>query len=110
MTASERRRAIIRDLSVRRHEKIGNLAFQYHVSRRTIEYDVYWLSLEYPIYTTKGTDGGVHVIDGAKIDLRERLSSEQYELLLKLSLSLTEKDLIVMKSILKKFGRSKENV
>ena len=105
MTASERRRAIIRDLSVRRHEKIGNLAFQYHVSRRTVEYDIYWLSLEYPIYTTKGTGGGVHVIDGAIIDLRERLSLEQYELLVKLSLSLTGKDLIIMKSILEKFHK-----
>ena len=103
MTASERRRAIIKDLSVRRHEKISNLAFQYHVSRRTVEYDIYWLSLEYPIYTTKGTGGGVHVIDGAKIDLRERLSPEQYELLLRLTLSLTGKDLIIMKSILEKF-------
>lgn len=103
LTASERRRAIIKDLSVRRHEKISNLAFQYHVSRRTVEYDIYWLSLEYPIYTTKGTGGGVHVIDGAIIDLRERLSLEQYELLVKLSLSLTGKDLIVMNSILEKF-------
>ena len=103
MTASERRRVIIKDVSVRRHEKISNLAFQYHVSRRTVEYDIYWLSLEYPIYTTKGRGGGVHVIDGAIIDLRERLSLEQYELLVKLSLSLTGKDLIVMKSILEKF-------
>lgn len=103
MTTSERRKAIIRDLSVRRHEKISNFAFQYHVSRRTVEYDIYWLSLEYPIYTTKGTGGGVHVIDGAKIDLREKLNSEQYELLVKLSLSLAGKDLIVMKSILEKF-------
>lgn len=103
MTASERRKSIIRDLSVRRHEKISNLAFQYHVSRRTVEYDIYWLSLEYPIYTTKGTGGGVHVIDGAKIDLREKLNSEQYELLVKLSLSLTGKDLIVMNSVLGKF-------
>ena len=38
-----------------------------------------------------------------KIDLRERLSPEQYELLLRLSLSLTGKDLIIMKSILEKF-------
>ena len=84
-------------------KKISNLAFQYHVSRRTVEYDIYWLSLEYPIYTTKGTGGGVHVIDGAIIDLRERLSLEQYELLVKLSLSLTGRDLIVMNSVLEKF-------
>ena len=103
MTASERRRAIIKDLSVRRHEKISNLAFQYHVSRRTVEYDIYWLSLEYPIYTTKGTGGDVHVIDGARIDLREKLNPEQYELLVKLSLSLTGKDLIIMNSVLEKF-------
>ena len=31
MTASERRKAIMRDLSVRRFEKISNLAFRYHV-------------------------------------------------------------------------------
>lgn len=50
------------------------------------------------------------MVDSARIDLLEKLDSEQYELLLRLSLSLSVKDLIIMKSILKKFGRSKENV
>ena len=35
--------------------------------------------------------------------MRERLSLEQYELLVKLLLSLTGKDLIVMNSVLEKF-------
>ncbi len=50
------------------------------------------------------------MVDSARIDLLEKLDSEQYELLLRLSLSLSVKDLIIMKSILKEFGRSKENV
>ena len=66
MTADERRRAIWEAIRVRRHDKIQNLAFEFGVSRRTIEYDVERLSLHYPVYTTKRTGGGVHVEDWYK--------------------------------------------
>lgn len=38
--SKERRRAIMEVLCARRHETRGNLAFEFGVSKRTIEYDV----------------------------------------------------------------------
>lgn len=40
MTASERRMALLEVLCLRRHETRENLAFEFGVSKRTIEYDV----------------------------------------------------------------------
>lgn len=109
MTASERRRAIVEALYVRRHETISNFAFEFGVSRRTIEYDVLQLSLEYPIYTTKGTGGGVHVMDGCRLET-SRLNETELLLLLKLSESLQGKDLETMNNIIKKFRNPKSGL
>lgn len=80
MTARERRRAIIELLCVRRHEKRDNLAREFGVSKRTIEYDILQLSLEYPIYTTTGRYGGVSVVEGFCLS-EEKLSCRQQALL-----------------------------
>lgn len=106
MTASERRAAILEVLCLRRHETRENLAFQFGVSKRTIEYDILTLSLEYPIYTTQGKGGGIHVEDGFRLD-RPHLKSEQQELLVGLLPKLSGNDAEVMKSILKIFGIKK---
>lgn len=105
MTASERRKEILDTLNMRRHEKIDNFAFELQVSRRTIERDIFELSLDYPIYTTKGTGGGVHVIEGRYIYDVNRMNDEQTELLERLLKDLTGKDEEIMKTILKKYGR-----
>ena len=60
----ERRCAIMEVLCARRHETRGNLANEFGVSKRTIEYDVQSLSLDYPIYTTQGKGGGIYVVEG----------------------------------------------
>ena len=96
MTTVERRKSIIRALNVRRYEKIDNLAFEFYVSRRTIINDIMLLSTEYPIYTTKGRGGGVHVVEGSKIFVFDKLNAEEFALLQKLSLRLTVKDLIII--------------
>ncbi len=70
--SKERRRAIMEVLCVRRHETRGNLAFEFGLSKRTIEYDVQSLSLEYPIYTTQGKGGGIHVVAGFELKQTER--------------------------------------
>lgn len=70
--SKERRRAIMEVLCARRHETRGNLAFEFGVSKRTIEYDVQCLSLEYPIYTTQGKGGGIHVVAGFELKQTER--------------------------------------
>lgn len=105
MTASERQKAIIEILSVRRYEKMENIAFEFHVSRRTIINDIFELSLIYPIFTSRGTGGGVFVMEGAKLSVENRFSTEQSELLQRLAVTLKGKDAEVMKRILLKFGK-----
>ena len=103
VTADERRRAIWEAIRVRRHDKIQNLAFEFGVSRRTIEYDVERLSLHYPLYTTKGTGGGVHVADWYKPD-QKCLSEKEQQFLEQIGNSLSGNQKAMIDSIIKKFG------
>lgn len=106
MTARERRRELLELLSLRRHDTRENLAFEFGVSKRTIEYDVEKLSQEYPIYTTLGRGGGIYLMDGFR--LNRSLSNKQVALLQRLSSNLVGEDKELMKSILKKFGKGEE--
>lgn len=106
MTASERRRAIIEALCIRRHDTRENLASEFGVTKRTIENDVLVLSLEYPIYTLQGNGGGIYVEKGYRLD-RQYLSDEQSELLESLLPQLSGEQAEIMKSILKKFKLNK---
>lgn len=103
MTASERRKEILEVLCSRRTEIIDNLAFEFNVSRRTIRYDIEILSLDYPIYTSKGNGGGVYVDDNFKLG-KSYLKDSQKALLENLLPTLNGKDAEVMKSILDTFG------
>lgn len=106
MTASERRQAILELLCQRRHETRENLAFEFGVSKRTIEYDVLQLSLAYPIYTTQGNGGGIHVVDGFRLD-RPRMNDKQTALLQKVLLTLSGEDKDTMQQIIKTYGGQK---
>lgn len=106
MTAAERRQAILEALCVRRHDTRENLAFEFGVSKRTIEYDVLELSLTYPIYTTQGNGGGIHVVDGFYLD-KPRLNEKEIALLSKILPTLTGEDKKTMSEILKKYGGKK---
>ena len=103
MTAAERRQAILEALCIRRHDTRENLAFEFGVSKRTIEYDVLELSLTYPIYTTQGNGGGIHVVDGFHLD-KPRLNEKELALLSKILPTLTGEDKKTMSEILKKYG------
>lgn len=103
MTASERRNAILEVLCMRRFEKVENLAFEFNVTGRTIRNDVLILSLEYPIYTTQGNGGGIHVDENYRLG-KSYLKDEQQKLLERLLPELNGKDAEVMKSILRTFG------
>lgn len=107
MTADERRGAILDIVCARRFETIDNLAFELEVSRRTIERDVLYLSLRYPIYTLQGVGGGVRVMDDYKRGGRY-LSDEQLKLLNKVKTGLNGKDAEVMDSIIKLFSIPKK--
>lgn len=100
---TERRQSLIELMCERRHEHISNIAFEFNVTRRTIETDIQVLSLAYPIYTSKGTGGGVHIVEGYYIG-RKYLKSSQKELLERLKASLTEEDAKTLTEILKSFA------
>lgn len=107
MTASERRQAILEVLSLRRHETRENLANEFGVSKRTIEYDVFELSLSYPVFTTQGNGGGIHVVDGFRLD-RPRMNDKQTALLQKVLLTLSGEDKETMETIIKIYGGKKK--
>lgn len=77
MGAAERRNEIIKILCRRRHETIGNLAFEFGVSERTIRRDIETLSLTEPIYTQTGRySGGVYILDNYFMNKRYMSDSE----------------------------------
>lgn len=59
MTMSERRRAIVLALYRRKKETLGNFAFEFGVSKRTIKTDIMCLSVKEPVYTVQGRGGGI---------------------------------------------------
>jgi predicted DNA-binding transcriptional regulator YafY len=103
MRATERRMAILEALCERRHDSVENLANEFNVSVRTIKYDIEALILTYPVYTTQGNGGGVHVVEGYYIG-RKYLKPSQEALLQKLKESLVGIDCKTMEEILKTFA------
>ena len=65
-----------------------NLAFEFDVSERTIRYDIEKLTCYYLIYTTQGTGGGVHIVDGYRYGFRY-LANEEIKFLESIVASLT---------------------
>lgn len=99
MTARERRQTILRALCIRKHDKRENLANEFGVCKRTIEYDVVCLSLEYPIYTKHGSGGGIFILEGYRLE-RPRMNEKQIALLNKLFATLTGEDKKIMSEII----------
>ena len=101
--ANERRRAILELLCQRKQDTMRNLANEFHVSLRTICYDIDELTRNYPIVTIRGKyKGGVKIADGYRLD-RKYLNLEQRHLLKRLSKTLSGKDRNIMESILRDF-------
>lgn len=104
MKALERRQALLELLCERRYEKMANLAFEFGVSRQTIQNDVLELSLSYPIYTSVGNNGGVYVQEDYYLG-KTYLSYVQEELLKRLYSTCNDADKKTLQSIIKKFGK-----
>ncbi len=105
-SALERRDELINVLCERRRDTVANLAAEFGVSERTIRRDLEHLTLSYPIYTTQGKGGGVHVVEGFSIG-KKYLTGKQRDLLEKLKEGLNGEDLATMQAILKTFGEPK---
>ena len=107
MTAAKRRQAILEVLCLRRHETRENLANEFGVSKRTIEYDVLNLMLTYPVYTVQGNGGGIYVTDNFRLD-RPRMNEKQTALLQKVLLTLSGEDKETMQNIINIYGGRKK--
>lgn len=104
MTVSERRRAILIALCNRRFDRRENLANKFGVSKRTIDNDVLYLSLTYPVYTSSGRNGGIFVDENFNIDFNEnKLNRKELTLLQKLLPTLNAQDYATLIGIIKKF-------
>lgn len=101
-SALDRRQAILETLSDRRFETIDNLASEFNVDRRTIRRDIEILSCSAPIFTAKGRNGGVYVMDGYYYGNRY-LNQAQESLLKRISDNLNDTDKQIMQSILTAF-------
>ena len=106
---TERRQMILQVLCERRNELAENLALEFGVSIRTIYYDIENLSYSYPIFTTKGTGGGVHVVDGFRLGMKY-LTDKQYTVLKEISEELSGEKKVVVLGILKTFAYPKKGV
>lgn len=107
MTASERRMALLEVLCLRRHDTRENLAFEFGVSKRTIEYVVEILSADYPIYSVQGKGGGIFIMEGYELH-KKYLTDKQSKVLQELAVTLSGEGKQVVLSILKDFSKNKE--
>jgi len=107
--ALERRKGILDFMNIQRHDTVSNLAFEFHVSKKTIFRDISILETKYPIYCLHGRPGGVHMVDGFYLD-RKYLSDKQSELLERLLPNLSTEDAETMKSIIKSFAVPKRKI
>jgi len=101
---SERRILIVERVCELRHVSMGQLATEFQVSHRTIENDIQMLSRLFPLYTTTGIHGGVHVVEGYRLGMKY-LSDPQCNLLETLSKSLDGEELALIQEIIKVFKK-----
>lgn len=103
-SAISRRQEILDVLMRRRQDTVSNLAFEFHVSKRTIKRDICILSRDHFIETKQGRGGGIRVADGYYID-QHYLSVEQENMLRNLMNTLSPRDQKVMREILSEFSK-----
>ncbi len=102
MPRAERRQEILLALCRRKKDTRMNLAFEFGVTKRTIEIDIMNLSLRYPIYTKQGGGGGIFIDEDFVPDMKF-FTDRQTSLAERLLGQLEGEDRTVMESILKTF-------
>lgn len=102
--AAERRQLILKYLVEYHFATRVILSKEFCVSKRTIERDILCLSCSYPITTHQGGGGGIYISKRFKLGDRY-LTDEQCALLERLALLIEGTDLLILKSILKRFRR-----
>lgn len=103
MTKRERQEIILETLSLRRHDKICNLAFELNVNERTIRRDLQELSKVYPIIAERGvTYGGVYVANEFLYKAKH-LTNAQINLLQSLLSNIAKEDKEIVEKLLSKY-------
>jgi predicted DNA-binding transcriptional regulator YafY len=103
-SANERRQKLLAVLSIRRHDIVENLAYEFCVSKKTVLRDVNILSLEHnPIYALSGRNGGIFIMEGCYANSKYLTVAEK-DLLIRLLDFLENEDKILMLRIIKTFS------
>ena len=106
MTATDRRKELIRMLRVRHRETVDNLASALNVSRRTILRDISVLTADYPLETTCGRYGCVYLRSDSAL-LLPFLTKSQIHTLEELLFYANETQQRDIRDILRIFGEGK---
>ena len=106
MTANERRAEIMRLLVARRSISMNARATELGVTRRTICTDIETLTLDYPLESTMGRNGGVRLPEWYHPH-RNILSAEQQTVLSQLMESANERQREVLAQMLVEYGSPK---
>lgn len=101
--AFQRRLLILEILSVRRFATVQELADRFGVCKRTIQYDLDYLSSIIPVYSVRGKGGGFHVLEGWR-KRYQYLTNDQEDLLLRLLPTLSYEDQMIIQEILSAFS------
>ena len=103
MNTAHRRMEIINILILRRRVTASELAQEFGVSVRTIQYDIQALSPVYPIYTKQGENGGIFIRDDYKpyVNSLSPIELQVLQELLELTEGLHRKILI---QVIQKYG------
>lgn len=102
MTVYERRESIKSLLINKRSTTTQMLAYLFDVDKQTIRRDIAFLSSRMPIITKAGNGGGIFL----EMDFetpKQYLSTEEENLLLKLSKTLSRRDKLIIHNIINKF-------
>lgn len=101
---TERRQELLNHLCRKKHDSVSNLMNVFKVSRPTIIRDIQVLACSYPIYTTRGVGGGVHIMNNFNLGIKY-MTQQQISLLENLLLQLTGKEFVLMEEIIQTYKR-----
>ena len=102
MTVYERRESIKSLLINKRSTTTQMLAYLFDVDKQTIRRDIAFLSSRMPIVTKAGNGGGIFLEMNFETP-KQYLSTEEENLLLKLSETLSQRDKLIIHNIINKF-------
>lgn len=115
MTTTERRLKLIEVLALRRYDTMGNLAFEFGVSTRTIQRDLLEINDTIPIECKPGRyDGGIYVMEGFSAQ-RSYMNDQEIQLLKKLrefaveyqNKLFSQDEILLLSKILYKYSKPK---